>query len=253
MPEDAFQRAEDLQSLFDEMDPTKVEVVSVVWPCDNDAGIVQDYWDDQLAADSSGFAFGRALEKFRQWQIDEKNADSILCLKRINVLAHSMGNRVFRESMRVWSREILRFNPPMIFHNSFLVAADLVNETLESPRDGNLICLASRNVVVYYAADDLALRASKVANVVNAVASRRLGHTGPENPTLMPQNVYAIDCDDVNTHYDFPKGHSYFTFNGEGRSGRVAGNVFRHIADCVLKGRVEANQRDETRLKRLDG
>ena len=69
---------------------------------------------------------------------------------------------------------------------------------------GELISHASRNVVVYFASDDLALRSSKVANLKNKIASRRLGHTGPENMTLTSANVYAVDCDDVNTAYDMP-------------------------------------------------
>ena len=65
-------------------------------------------------------------------------------------------------------------------------------------------------MVVYYASDDLALRFSKVANLKNKIASRRLGHTGPENMDRTPANLYAVDCDDVNTAYDMPEGHSYF-------------------------------------------
>jgi len=37
---------------------------------------------------------------------------------------------------------------------------------------------ASRNVSVYYAFDDLALRSSKISILRNKVASRRQGHTG---------------------------------------------------------------------------
>jgi len=48
----------------------------------------------------------------------------------------------------------------------------------------------------------------------NKIAYRRLGHSGPEDMRQTPSNVYAVDCDDVNSVYDTPKGHSYF------RSGR---------------------------------
>ena len=59
----------------------------------------------------------------------------------------------------------------------------------------------------------------------------------PINPVLdlTPKNVYAIDCDEVNTVYDPPKGHSYF------RSGKTKGTlgvVFDHIFDTMLTGRV---------------
>lgn len=64
--------------------------------------------------------------------------------------------------------------------------------------------------MVYHASDDLALHASKASNLNNKIASRRLGHTGPEDIDKTPKNVYSVDCDDVNNSYDLPKGHSYF-------------------------------------------
>jgi esterase/lipase superfamily enzyme len=48
LPEtDIFPRAEKLQKLFDSTEKNLVQVVSLIWPCDNDLGIVKDYWDDQ--------------------------------------------------------------------------------------------------------------------------------------------------------------------------------------------------------------
>ncbi len=90
-------------------------------------------------------------------------------------------------------------------------------------------------MVVYYASDDLALRSSKVANLKNKIASRRLGHTGPENMALTPTNVYAVDCDDVNTAYDTPLGHSYFR---SGKKPGEPGKVFDHIWQTIMTGRV---------------
>ena len=89
--------------------------------------------------------------------------------------------------------------------------------------------------MVYFASDDLALRESKVSNLKNAEASRRLGHSGPEDMELMPKNVYAIDCDEVNTAYDPPKGHSYFR---SGKRKGTPGVVFSHIFETMLTGRV---------------
>jgi len=51
---------------------------------------------------------------------------------------------------------------------------------------------------------------------------------------LTPKNVYVVDCDDVNTLYDFPKGHSYFR---SGRKNGVPGVVFKHIFECLQTGR----------------
>ena len=116
-----------------------------------------------------------------------------------------------------------------------MAAADVVNETLEPGQPGQHISPAARNVVVYYAADDLAMRASKIGNVANQIASRRLGHTGPENMDKVGNNVYALDCDDFNNDYDPPIGHGYFASKDkEGEPGLV----FNHIWSCIATGRV---------------
>lgn len=236
LPEGIFRAVEEFQALCDGRKADEVLVVPLIWPCDNDFGVVKDYWDDQKSADSSAYSFARVLEKFVHWRNSEKyNPQADPCLKRINVLAHSMGNRVLRETLAAWNRYDLADGVPLIFRNTFLVAADIVNESLQPGNRGEHICHASRNVIVYYASDDLALRASKASNLRNKIASRRLGHTGPEDMQLAPANVYAVDCDDVNNLYDNPKGHTYF------RSGIVAGKpglVFEHIFDTLLSGRV---------------
>ena len=65
LPEaDIFQRATLLQSLLDGLEQNFIMVIPVIWPCDNDLGVVKDYWDDQQSADMSGYAFARALSKF---------------------------------------------------------------------------------------------------------------------------------------------------------------------------------------------
>lgn len=236
LPETVFSAVEEFQKLCDGTKKQEVLTIPIIWPCDNDLGIVKDYWDDQKAADQSAFAFARVLEKFLAWRNSDKyNPQADPCLKRINVLAHSMGNRVLRETMAAWNKYDLPSGVPLIFRNTFLIAADIVNESLHVGERGELISHASRNVVVYYASDDLALRASKAANLKNKVASRRLGHTGPENMDLTPKNVYAVECDDVNNTYDNPKGHSYF------RSGEKKGKpglVFKHIFETLSSGRV---------------
>jgi len=43
-PEDhIFPRVEALQSMFDAREENLVEVVPLIWPCDNDFGIIKDY------------------------------------------------------------------------------------------------------------------------------------------------------------------------------------------------------------------
>jgi hypothetical protein len=145
-----------------------------------------------------------------------------------------MGNRVLRETIFAWNRYDLPDGVPKLFRNTFLVAADIVNESLEYGKEGEHICHASRNVCVYFAADDLALRASKVSNIKNRITSRRLGHSGPENIQKVPTNVFSIDCDNFNNTYDAPTGHTYFLTDNNNQPGKV----FEHIHSCIKTGRV---------------
>ena len=238
LPEDdIFPRVKTLQKLFDNKEKDLVLVIPIIWPCDNDKGIIKDYWDDQKSADISAYSFARVLQKFMKWR-DAFTTDEDICIKRINVLAHSMGNRVFRETLHQWNRYDLANGVPLLFKNIFLVAADIVNESLEEDKKGRLISEACRNVSVYYASGDLALRASKVSNLKNRIASRRLGHTGPEDMSNVQSNVFSIDCDDVNNKYDFPKGHSYFLSTKKGKSGKV----FEHIYNTIKSGRVKSDK-----------
>ena len=246
LPDDIFPRAEMLQKAFDQKEPGQVTVIPMIWPCDNDFGIVLDYWDDQKAADSSAFAFSRALQLFLDWQTNNLN-EGTSCRKRINILAHSMGNRVLRETLRAWDKYDLANGVPMLFRNTFLVAADLVNESLHRGNSGELICHASRNVSVYYASDDLALRASKASNLINKIASRRLGHTGPEDMACVPNNVYSIDCDEINMAYDRLSGHAYFTNDAEGNPGKL----FEHMYQSMVSGRVASSEGEQSRQQMI--
>lgn len=237
LPEpDIFPRAEKLQDLFDAREQGLVKIVPLIWPCDNDMGIVKDYWDDQKSADASASSFSRILNKFLDWR-DEQTEDNP-CIKRINVLAHSMGNRVLRQTLLAWNKYDLPGGVPLLFRNTFLMAADVVNETLEKGQPGELICHSSRNVSVYFASDDLALRSSKLSNLKNKIASKRLGHTGPENMGNVLSNVHAIDCDRFNNKYDYPKGHSYFLEDDNGASGVV----FDHMFNSLKTGRVDSKK-----------
>lgn len=238
--DDIFPRAQLLQELFDCSHNNLVHVLPLIWPCNTQMGAIRDYFDDEDAADASAFAFARLLERFLKWQSDNCNDGIPSCLKRINVLAHSMGNRVLRGTLERWGEYNRSGEVPLLFRNTFLVAADIANESLERGSKGDYICQGSRNTVVYYAADDLALRASKVANdgnVTNRCISRRLGHSGPENVDLLPKNVYMIDCDEINNLYDCPKGHAYFLRDHQGG----AGVVFQHLLKAIQTGRVEVD------------
>ncbi len=245
LPErDIFPRAIALQKMCDQVKQDMVRVVPMIWPCDNDLGIIKDYWDDQQAADASACGFARIFGKFLQWR-DSQSETGDPCYKRINILAHSMGNRVLRDALERWTHDYGAV--PGVFRNIFMIAADVVNETLELDKPGQYISAACRNVTVYFANDDLALRASKVSNLRNKVLSRRLGHTGPEDMAKVASNVYAIDCDDFNNTVDPPIGHAYFLTD---KAGQVS-LVFHHIMRSIQTGRIDADPATRTMILTL--
>ncbi|MBU2886784.1 alpha/beta hydrolase [Gilvimarinus agarilyticus] len=239
MEPDVFTNAERLQRLMDAHSPELVLVVPLIWPCDDDsvAAFADDYWDDQDAADASGLAFSRMLGKFDDWRRDPAQQQEP-CLRRMNILAHSMGSRVLNNALREWAEKHSAGNMPQLFRNVFLVAADLENEILEQGKSGRYIVDSARNTVVYFASDDYAMPASKIANVRHKVLSRRLGMTGPEDLTKLPTRVYEVDCDDFNNRFD-RKGHAYFLDDAHG----VASPVIEHIAAAIDGGRVSPANR----------
>jgi esterase/lipase superfamily enzyme len=153
------------------------------------------------------------------------------CLKHVNLAAHSMGNRVLATALASWSHAY--GTAPALFRNLFMVAADVANDLFAPGRPGTALAASARNVVVYHAADDFALRSSKVANLKNRIVRRRLGHTGPADLTTAPVNVVAVDCDDFNSRYD-RFGHSYLLADPDGRPGAV----LRHMVETMQTGRV---------------
>jgi len=236
-----FQKAQELQQLADDHENDLLQVVPLIWPCSDpaSANLVDRYFDDRRAALGSAIAFSRVLGKFSGW-VEACRADGETCTKRLNMLAHSMGNRVLQESLQVWASEELRRDPPQVFRNIFMPAADIVNEALQPSHRGSMIPMAGRNVVVYFADDDRALQASKVANANQR--SRRLGHSGPYNMASVPANVFAKDCDSFNGVYDPSAGHTYFGRDENGQPGKLFDDMIRAVKTGRVPG-YENNQR----------
>jgi len=207
-PNGAFDAVEEMQAIADEEKQQDfVSIVPVIWPADAQAPVISKYYSDRDAAMDSRTAFSRALLFFLNWQMDQNDAAD-RCFKPVSILAHSMGNRVLRETLFYLTDEHLRRGMPRLFRCILLSAGDIVNESLERGNTGEHIPDSSARVVSYFAYDDLALRGSKVINL-DEVVSRRLGHTGPENMAKVDNNVYPPDCGDFNTDWDPPAGHSY--------------------------------------------
>ena len=224
----AFATARALQELLDGVDHGRYFVLPLIWPTDDDPGMLKDYFDDRLTAQASGSAFARVIGKFLKWRSEQ--GDAAGCFKRINVLSHSMGAMLSLSTITNWAS--LHGSAPRIFRHMFMFAPDVPNEVLHRSHPGRSLADSASTVSVYHAADDLAMQASKVVNLTRVV-SRRLGHTGPEDMGQVPSNVFAIDCGDFNTRYDPLQGHSYFLRDGDGDPGAA----FRHMAQTLLNSR----------------
>ena len=252
-PSSAIVKGELLQKLLDAIDPTAVEVVTVVWPCIGDQVLdpvnVREYWGDQDAADMSGPVFARVLSRFMAWQ-QEEDQQATPCLKRLNVLAHSMGNRVLMNTLNYWATNFGDNGIPLMFRNAFLIGADIPSKALEDGQPGWFIPLACRNVSVYYASDDKRMSQSTLANVKRTgVWGSRLGDHGPERPKKTRDNVYRIDCDSFNNDFDPKAGHGYFLtddrdadmkrlLQGQPITGR-ASPILPHLLSSIITGTVE--------------
>ena len=237
--DDVFPRAERLEFRINEAaDEQLVKVIPIIWPCDDDHALAfaDDYWDDQKASKLAGMMYARLFGKFDRWRKAKPQVD-IPCLKRINILAHSMGNNVLQHAINEWAQDSGKIMPQW-FRNIFMVAADVENQTLEPGQIGQYIPDSARNVAVYFANDDFAMPASKVANIKNLILSRRLGMTGPESMNKISNKVIAVDCDDFNNSIDKPKGHSYFI-----EGGSIVSPCIKHMTNAIKTGRVEHTNR----------
>ncbi|EXI69156.1 MAG: hypothetical protein AW08_00363 [Candidatus Accumulibacter adjunctus] len=215
----------------------------------------------------SGPVFARVLSRFMLWRAHPDQVKSP-CPKRINVLAHSMGNRVLSNILNSWGHSFCGGLVPLVFRNVFMVAADVPSTALERDQPGNMITLAARNVVVYYAGDDKRMEESILANAVRGYFSMednpsetigqtvyfagdvrtRLGHTGPDDPEKTRRNVYRINCDQFNDYFDPMAGHSYLLTDEKDDPNdpgyQVTGNVspvLRHLARVIATGQVTAD------------
>lgn len=233
LPEpDVFPIVEKLQSLFDKYEQNYVQVVPLIWPCDSDHGIVQDYWNDRLSAEISAFSFIRALEHFQGRIFSNRMA----CLKGIHVLGHDLGCKVFENTVNVWTNNFGIGFFPLLFKNVFLVAGDVRNDIFRQDTVGQHISTSSRNVSIYYSASDMILSGTTPKQSRGSLGGIPLGITGPTYFVDTQSNVFSIDCSDVGTLYDPPLGHTYFLTDGN-EDLDLAGVVFDHIFETIRTGR----------------
>lgn len=165
---------------------------------------------------------------FCEWRGEQAIAQG--CFKRISVVCHSMGALVALSKITNWASN--HGVAPLVFRHIFMHNPDTPIEVLHLTHPDPSLADSAGTVSVYYAADDLAMQASRVLNLDRAV-SRRLGQTGPEDTGNVPNSLFAINCYDFNTSYDIPDGHSDFLNDDQGNPG----GGLKHMASTLFKYR----------------
>jgi len=199
--EDIIPQVRKMQSILDKFHSRSL-VIPIIWPCDNDLGLVKDYWDDRKTARLSGLMLSDELMAM----LDGIKANSQSELK-ISVIAHSMGNTVLLNCLHNLNKALSTSELPRLFENVFLMAPDIANDMLEDRKKGRSLMQSAKNVVCFYASDDYAMPASMIMNFDERFFTHRLGMYGPKTPV---SGLEIIDCSGFNQQFDFPTGHTYF-------------------------------------------
>lgn len=160
---------------------------------------IEDYQGDR----SRSLSAAAYLEEF----LDILTED--ISTTRINIIAHSMGNRVLTQALEDYARDYLeRHNRDDLEFRIMMVAADVEREVFDAAN--GVFDNLDANVTIYTSDTD---RALYLSNLVNNTAEKRLGDTDTNRPYIRPTfNYQTIDATDVATEL-FGVGHNYYSDN----------------------------------------
>ncbi|MEL6757351.1 MAG: alpha/beta hydrolase, partial [Pseudomonadota bacterium] len=132
-----------------------------------------------------------------------------LDVERINIIAHSMGNRVLTQALEDYARDYLdRHNRDDLEFRILLVAADVERDIFDAAN--GVFDNLDANVTIYTSDTDRALH---VSTIVNEEGRKRLGDTDKNRPYIrQSQNYQTIDATAVATEL-FGIGHNYYSDN----------------------------------------
>lgn len=221
-----------------------VKVIPLIWPCDNDPifMLADDYYEDQIAADQSKIAFAEFLNKVDLWS-KKNNYYNKNIQRKMHLFTHSMGARVLKSALNELTKTENKLS--YLFTNAFIAAPDLTNNTLEAEQEGELIPQLANNVVLYYADDDLALGASRIANLRYRITAKRLGRSGIRDINQVAKNIYQVNCNDFNHQFEPAIGHVYFLTDPWNRTSPI----IAHATQAIKTGEVMPNLQQHTLLK----
>lgn len=195
--EDALIRSAQLSTDLSRRDVFDVGVpVLFSWPS---AGKVSlgDYQGDR----DRSLASAPYLEQFLDILTDNADVD------RINIVAHSMGNRVLTQALEDFAADYVEAHGDRgIEFRIILVAADVDREIFDATT--GILDNMEANITIYTSDADKALQ---VSNVVNQ--KMRLGDTDTNRPYIRENEYYqTVDATGVATEL-FGLGHNYYSDN----------------------------------------
>ncbi|NQY14673.1 MAG: alpha/beta hydrolase [Henriciella sp.] len=160
---------------------------------------IDDYEGDRARSLSSA----KYLEAF----LDILTED--ISVTRINVIAHSMGNRVLTQGLEDYARDYLeRHNRDDLEFRIMLVAADVERDIFDAA--SGVFDNLDANVTIYTSDTD---RALDLSNILNSNPAKRLGDTDTNSPYIRNAGNYqTIDATAVTTEL-FGVGHNYYSDN----------------------------------------
>lgn len=153
------------------------------------------YFDDKKDAIRSGEALARGIDKllkfFNEFFLKARNP---LCMRKINLMVHSMGHRVLKHTML----ELIKLQKaiPELFKEIVLVAADIEYNIFEPHEAFDTLINFGDRVHIYFHEHDRVLDISAFTKNL----SNRLGKHGRKEINLSQK--YIIDSDVTSTHDD---------------------------------------------------
>ncbi|MBA3069437.1 MAG: alpha/beta hydrolase [Hyphomonas sp.] len=166
------------------------------WPSAGNVSL-EDYRGDQ----DRSLAAAPYLEQFLD--VITEHAE----ITRINIVAHSMGNRILTKALESYAADYLeRHGREDLEFRIILVAADVDRDIFEATT--GILDNLKANVTIYTSDADRALHVSEIVN-----SKLRLGDTNGDKPFIRPDPFYqTVDATGIATEL-FGLGHNYYSDN----------------------------------------
>jgi len=128
-------------------------------------------------------------------------------IKRINIIAHSMGNRILTQALESYAADYLeREGRDDLEFRIILVAADIDRDIFEAAT--GILDNLGANITIYTSDADRALHVSEIVN-----SKLRLGDTNGDKPYIRVSPYYqTVDATGIATEL-FGLGHNYYSDN----------------------------------------